>query len=198
MRPAGVEHVDPDCGCATGTPSAASGAGRRAGTGCRSRARPGVDDLAAFTVDGVQRAGVELGDVQPLLVGRQGDAAGPLTGRERADDLALLQVDLADHARVVVRDDTPACRPSWRRSPYGSSAHWSGLDDLPGGRVEEDELVVAVDGDERTEPVADPGDALGVVADGESRVAALRAFRSTTVTVPLSALATRSCEPVRD
>ena len=66
------------------------------------------------------------------------------------------------------------------------------LDDRAAVRIEEDDTVFAINGDGGQGAGADPGDAFGLVADLEFRSSTLRAAVSTTVTVPLSGLATRS------
>src|SRR5262249_26206937 len=79
-----------------------------AGQVVRRVAAPRVHDLPAGQVEGVEPGGVILGDVEPLLVRGQGDAAHHVAGFQLAQHLAGLRVDLADGAGVLVGDVEPA------------------------------------------------------------------------------------------
>src|SRR5262249_41416910 len=94
------------------------------------------------------------------------DPATPMAGRNRADDRALLQVDFADQAGVVVADERPrAVFRSYDAVRLGGALER--LDHLSRGRVDQHDLVVPVDGGNGERPGANPSDALGVVADGD-------------------------------
>ena len=62
------------------------------------------------------------------------------------DDLAVLQVDLADGAGILVRDLGPAAVPRGDDA-VGLVGDVELLDDLARGGIDEDDAVVAVNGD---------------------------------------------------
>ena len=116
------------------------------GAGCRSSGPSSVSTtLPRRQVDGVQDAGVELGDVQALLVGARARPRTIAPAGISRSDLAGLQVDLADGAGVLVRDVGPAA------VLVGDDAVGLGGDrrcvvtTLPVVGVEEDDAVLAVD-----------------------------------------------------
>ena len=151
-------------------------------------ALPAIDHLAGREVDGVEDAGVELGDVERFLVRSQGDAADHGAGRDFAQHLALLQIDLADRAGILVRDIGPAA-VAQGDDAVGFVGHVQLLDDLARRGVDEDDEVVAVNGDGGQGPLPIQVTPSGLSPTGISWSFFLPAT-STTVTVPLSALAT--------
>ncbi len=129
-------------------------------------AGPAIDLLARRQVEGHELASVELADVEPRLGTVEGDAADHPAGGQLAGHLPGGGIDLANGAGVLVRD------PQALAGLVGDDAvrlggHVNALDDLTGLGVEDDDLGLMVAGRGGKRTIADPGDALGLLADGD-------------------------------
>src|SRR5262249_4990250 len=99
-------------------------------------------------------------------VGGQGQAAERAADRDGAGHGAGRDVDLADAARVVVTDPGPAA-VGVGDDAIRVGGPRDGGDDLARGRGGEDDAGRAEAGDGGEGPAAEPGDALGLIADGD-------------------------------
>ena len=127
---------------------------------------PGIDNLPVLQIHGVKHRGVKLGDIQPILIRTQRQAANESADRELSSHLLFLQVDLADQAGIFMRNPSPSAVLVADHS-IRLVRHGQLLDDPAAFSVEEDDGIFVVNRCRSQRTRADPSYAFGFFANGK-------------------------------